>query len=324
MNQLSLNLGLVAMEVCWLTPWAVLLGLWTDASRPGQLLSPPSILALVLLGSLSTRTVGRRAAGSRTIRFGLVALGVVLTLAAVRFDQYPATDGLGWLRLLIGALVVALGQGSTPALAFGLGLFLWWRGVRLGAQTASYADVETAFRWGVALLVAFALIVAISTRPSLLPGVEARTTPFVVGFFFCSLLTLALARLESLRTRTRALAVNSQWLGVLVIVTGAVVLLALLVGQLLSFDLLVPATRPLFDLLGQVIVLLIYALVIPLAYLVELLIYLISRLVRFDPNRAPPQLLQPAQVDNVLQRLLSQSVPPDLVAVLKRSAPRWC
>ena len=159
-----LNLGLVAMEVCWLTPWAILLGLWIDSSRPRQLLSPPSILVLVLLGSLSTQGLGRRAANSRGVRFGLAGLGVLVALLAVRLDQYSATGGLAWLGLLVEAVAGMLGQVSPPALAFGLGLFLWWRGVRLGIQTASYSDVERAFRWGIGLLVSFALIMAISTR----------------------------------------------------------------------------------------------------------------------------------------------------------------
>ncbi len=317
MNRLSLNLGLVAMEACWLIPWAILVGLWIDGSQVHQLLSPPSILAIVLLGSLSTQMFGRRAATSRGVRLGLVGLGVLVTLVAVRLDQYSASAGLEWLGLLVRAMAVMLGQVSAAALAFGLGLFLWWRGVRLGIQTASYSDVESAFRWGIGLLVAYVLIMAISTRPSLLPVLEAQTTPFVVGFFFFSLLTLALGRLESLRTRTRALAINSQWLGVLVVVAGVVVLLALLVGQLLSFDLLVVATRPLFDLLGLVLLILIYIIVIPLAYIVEWLIYFILSLVNADPTRQPPQPYQPGEVDNLLQRLLSQSVPPELLAALK-------
>src|SRR5579859_4274993 len=317
MDRLSLNLGLVGMEACWLVPWAVLLGLWTDAARPRQLLAPPSILALVLLGSLSTQVLGRRAARSRGVLLAVVGLGVLVALIAVRLDQYPATSGLEWLGLLVAAVAAMLGQISPPALAFGLGLFLWWRGVRLGIQTASYSDVEIAFRWGLGMLLAFTLIMAISTRPLLLPSIEAQTTPFVVGFFFVSLLTLALGRLESLRTRTRALAVNSQWLGVLVLVAGLVVLVALVIGQLLSFDLLIVATRPIFDLLGQVLLLLIYAIVIPLAYIVQLLIYLILSLVSYDPSRQQPQPFGPAEVDNLLQRFLSQVVPPELMVILK-------
>src|SRR3979411_3254380 len=155
MNRLSLNLGLAAMEVGGLLPWAVLLWLWTDSARPKQLLSPLSIAAIVLLGSLSTQALGRRAGGSRAMRLGIVGVGVLVSLLAVRLDQYPGSAGLDWISLLVKAVAVMLGQLSIPALAFGLGLFLWWRGVRLGIQTASYSDVESAFRWGLGMLVVF-------------------------------------------------------------------------------------------------------------------------------------------------------------------------
>jgi hypothetical protein len=316
-NRLSLTLGLAAMDVCWVVPWAILVGLWTDPSRPRALLSPPSVFAVVVLGALTTQTLGRRAVNSRAARSGLVGLGVLAVLVAVRFDQYPGAGGLEWLGSIAGALAAFLGQASGPALAFALGLFLWWRGVRVGSQMPSFSDVESVFRWGIGLLVTFALLMAISTQPSRLPTIEAQSTPFVVAFFFVSLLTLALGRLESLRTRTRALGVNTQWLGVLILVAGLVVLVALVIGQLLSFDLLIVATRPIFDLLGQVILLALYLIVIPLAYVVEWLVYLLLSLLPANTNQQPPQLLQPSDIDSRLQRLFSQEIPPELLVALK-------
>jgi hypothetical protein len=238
-------------------------------------------------------------------------------LLAVRLDQYSGTAGLDWLGLLARDLAGVIGQPTAPALAFALGLFLWWRGVRVGSQMPGFSDVESAFRWGIGLLVVFALLIALSTRPALLPMLEARTTPFVVAFFFVSLLTLALGRLESLRSRTRALAVNTQWLGLLVLVAGLVVLAALIVGQLLSFDLLLVATRPIFDLLGQLLLLAIYLVVIPLAYIVEWLIYVMLSLLSAGATQQPPQPLQPAEIDTRLQQLFSQQIPPQLLAALK-------
>ena len=76
MNRLSLTLGLGAMDVCWVMPWSVLLGLWLDLARPRALLSPLSVFALVLLGALTTQYMGRRAVHNRVPRAGLVAVGV--------------------------------------------------------------------------------------------------------------------------------------------------------------------------------------------------------------------------------------------------------
>jgi hypothetical protein len=247
----------------------------------------------------------------------VTVLAVAASVVAVRLDQYPTSGLLDWIGPLVSSIATAIGQMTPAVLAFALALYLWWRGVRLGAQTATFTEVESAFRWGIARLVVFGLIAAMTARPGLLLGLEAQTTPAVVGFFFVSLLTLALGRLESLRTRTRTLSVNSQWLGVLVLVAAAVVLVALLAGQLLSFDLLLLATRPVFDLLGQVLVLLIYAIVIPLAYVVEWVVYLVLSLLRSGSNQQPPQPPQPADIDNLLQRFFSEQVPPELLLALK-------
>jgi hypothetical protein len=317
MNRFTLTLGLAAMDVCWISPWALLLGLWTDAASARPLLSPPSILALILAGALSTQALGRPALGSRPLRVALVCIGGLAALLAVRLDQFPSSGVVEWLGPFVVALAAVIGQFSAAALAFGLGLYLWWRGVRLGSQHASYVDAESAFRWGIARLVALGLVIALTTRPNALPSLEAQTTPFVVGFFFVSLLTLALGRLESLRTRTRQLGVNSQWFGALVVVAGLVVLTALLLGQLVSFDVLIVVSRPLFELLGRVLVLLLYAVVIPLSYVIEWLIYLVLSLLGPAAGQPPPLPPQPSDVDDWLQRMLSQYLSPELLVVLK-------
>ena len=319
MNRLgaAITVGLAAMDACWVAPWAVLFGLWTDPSHPRALLSGPSILALLLLAAFSTQAAGRRAAKSRVARFAVAGLGLVAALVAVRIDQYPDTSGVAWLGLTAGALANLLGEFSGPALAMALGLFVWWRGVRLGTLAWGFADAESAFRWGIGLLVTFALILALTTRQSLLPTLEAQTTPYIVAFFFVSLLTLALGRLESQRTRNRALVVNRQWLSVLIVVTGLVILLALLIGQILSFDLLLVASRPIFDLLGRLLMLAIYILVIPIAFVVEWLVYLLLGLLRGNGGQQQPQLLQPADINNQLQNLSTLDIPPEVLIVLK-------
>jgi hypothetical protein len=224
---------------------------------------------------------------------------------------------MDWVEPFVGSLAALIGQLSAPVLAFACALYLWWRGMRFGMQSPGFVDVDGAFRWGIARLAVFALVMALATRPSLLPSLEAQTTPYVVGFFFFSLLTLALARLESLRTRTRRPSLNTQWLAVLVVVAAAVVLVALLLGQILSFDVLTVATRPLFDVLGVVLLLLAYAIVIPLAYVIQWIVYLILALLPGNVNRPRPQPVQPTDLQNALANLFNYQLTPEMIAALK-------
>jgi hypothetical protein len=316
-NRLSLTLGLAAMNVCWIAPWAALLGPWTDLSHPHTLLSAPSVFALLVVAALSTQALGRHAARTRLARVGLLGLGVVAVLLVVRVDQYPDARGLEWVVQTVAALAALIGHLSGVAFAFVLALLIWWRGVRLGSQMPTSADVEGAFRWGIGSLVVFALVVAATTRRTPLASLEAETTPYVVGFFFVSLLTLALARLESLRTRTRALGVNGQWLSVLVSAAGLIVLVALLIAQIMSFDVLIVATRPLFDLLGLIILAVLYVVLIPLAYIVEFLVFAVLSLLRLDSQRQPPDPMQPSDVDEMLRRIFALYIPPEVILALK-------
>jgi hypothetical protein len=314
----TLTCGLALMDMCWLYVWAVLIGLWADPARGGGLLSAPLILGLLLTAALSTHLLGRPARRRpRLARASMATLAVAAAVLVVRLEHYPSANGLEWVGPLLGALAATIGQLSAPVLGFALALYLWWRGVRLGGQTPGFPDVESAFRWGIGRLAVFGLVIAISTRPSVLPGVEAATTPYVVGFFFVSLLTLALGRLESLRTRTRKPTLNTQWLAVLIVVAAGVVLLALLLGQLVSFDVLILASRPLFDLLGTVLLLLIYAIVIPLSFVIEWLVYLVLSLLKPNDNRPPPEPPQTSDIANLLQRFLSEQVSPELLMALK-------
>src|SRR5579864_5047701 len=299
------------MDVCWLYPWSVLIGAWADPLRQTGILSAATILVLLLVAAGTTHLIGRHAGTGRRSKWLLAALALIAAGVTVRVEHFSMSSGIDFIGPLLAALARTIGELSAPVLAFALALYLWYRGVRLGIQTPGFQEVEGSFRWGVGRLALFGLVVALSRR------FEAQTTPYVVGFFFLSLLTLALARLESLRTRTRRPTLNTQWLGVLVLVAGGVVLLALLLGQILSFDVLIVATRPLFDLLGSVLLLLLYIVVIPLSYIVEWIIYLVLALVQANGNHQPPQLPTPTDVDNGLQRFFAEQIPPDLLTALK-------
>jgi hypothetical protein len=103
----------------------------------------------------------------------------------------------------------------------------------------------------------------------------------------------------------------------LIAVAGLLVLVALAVAQLLSFDLLTAATRPIFELVGRILLLLLYIIIIPLAYVVELIAYWLLSLISPDPNRPQPEPMSPGDFTAMLERLLGQALPPEAWAALK-------
>src|SRR5215468_5641049 len=132
MNRVSLTLGLAAMDTCWVYPWCVLLGQWSGGTA---LVGPLTVFALVGVGAFTTQVLGRRLSGGRRGRWALASLSVVAATAAVRLDQFPSAGAIDWLGPFVVALATVIGQLSAPVFTFALGLYLWWRGVRIGSQT---------------------------------------------------------------------------------------------------------------------------------------------------------------------------------------------
>jgi hypothetical protein len=316
-SQLPLLVGLAVMEALWVYPLGLLLGVWLTTDRARPLLSAPSVFALVLIGALATQLVVRRLPTVSSRQWTLLALGAACIAVAVRAQYFPASGAIDWLGDLVKGVAVLLGRPTAPALAVGLGVFLWWRGVSIGSHTSDFMDVEIAFRWGIGGLILLGGTLAIAAPPGLRSQLEAEAAPFVVAFFFISLLTLALARLESMRSSARQLGVNTQWLGVLIAVSGLLVLTALVIAQVLSFDLVVAATRPIFDFIGLVLLIVLLITIIPIAYLVELIMYLILQLVRPEADRPPPEPRDPSEIEEFLRRLFSQGLPDEIVDAMR-------
>jgi hypothetical protein len=66
-----------------------------------------------------------------------------------------------------------------------------------------------------------------------------------------------------------------------------------------------------------VLMLALYVIVIPLAFIVQWLVYLLLSLLRANGGQQPPQPLQPADINNRLQGLSAVQISPELLAVLK-------
>ena len=112
MNRWLLVVGITAMDVCWAYPWSVLAGASSDAA-PGQpLLSAPTVFGLIFASALMTRVLGRRARATPAVRYGVGLSAIIACGVALRLNHIDFV--LDW----------------GPALALGLALLLWWRGVQ--------------------------------------------------------------------------------------------------------------------------------------------------------------------------------------------------
>jgi hypothetical protein len=155
----------------------------------------------------------------------LLALPILILLAWRVFlhPDLPLAD-LSWIKAAGAGLLAAGSEGYWAVMA--AVLFIWWRGLALGRRAYTFETVALAFRSGLLLLAAGALLLSFVTRQQALA--------FILPFFFFSLLAVALARLEDVgRIKGEVGRIfDLSWLGILVVAAALTVGLA---GALLTW-----------------------------------------------------------------------------------------
>lgn len=324
LRRVALPVGLAALEAAWMYPWSLLLGLWLRPGGGAPLLPAPSIFALLLLGRAATRGARRLGWPLGLARAALVALGLLaVAVAVVLVHGVGVLDAAARAALARTLPDVLLVNPQPPVFAAALGSFLWWRGTVRGRGELGFDDLEGAFRQGVLGLVAF-LAAAAASESASYQAVEGEAAPYVLGFFFAGLVSLALARLAAVREQSqarqgRAPAFSREWLAVLLGVVGGLLLVALLFAQLVTFDLIAAIWRPIGGPLGTAASWLLLAILLPIALLIELIVY-VARLL-LHPGEPPPR---PPQDDlaGQLQRLVRGQEASGLPAGVAEAA-RW-
>lgn len=260
------------MEAAWLTPFFL-----TFAPRAQRFpfLSTTLVLAgLIWLFLLLVRLADYYQWEPAQERLLMVLVLPLVILLAWRVYLYPGLDlrDLSWLQAASQGLVTGSSEGHWTVLV--TVLFLWWRGLSLSRRAFTFEGVALGFRLGVLLLVVGTLLLSSLTGQQVLS--------FIFPFFFCSLLAVALARLEEVGQVKGAVGqlLNLYWLAMLM----ASVLAVLAVGSLLlplaspqGIETLRDLLAPVGDALAQALIWLLGILLAPLEPLLRWLAELAAR-----------------------------------------------
>jgi hypothetical protein len=217
-----------AMEVAWFTPWYMAL-----IPATGRLPASRTAIGLFLVMVLpvyGSRALARLNLKPWVAHLALALLLLVTCFLALRVFLYAGRpyDGFDWLstavkdvlniyEILPDWLVILL---ST--------LYLSWRGLRLAQRRPSVRSVTFGFYVGILSFILFVLLVSLVTRED--PAF------FIPAFFFFSLMALAATRMAQFRGLRGAIRspFGFSWLSAIALAALAVVLLAALLGALLT------------------------------------------------------------------------------------------
>ncbi len=275
----ALLLSLSGMEMAWLTPLVMTLSVrsW-DASPILYFLGLWGIMLVMMMAAnfLSMRQVD-------SPMFELSVLGIIFIIAILLLRLYVFWDEPAFSLAWIGAIV----QPEHPRwpeviLTLATVAFLWWRAVTFLQRDVAFFTIGLDFRKGVLALVLTVGLFGLITQQSVLF--------FVYAFFFFSLLTVALGRVEDKAQSASGQKEHSfgpEWLGIVTVSSlGVLALAALFTGFLWNRSAFSFATQA----LAPVGALLIRVLAPVLRFLLSLLEPLLQWLVLYVQTHWSPEM----------------------------------
>lgn len=277
-SRVLLPLAIASVEWAWVYPWLV----WWAGPAVFGLGAPlsPGTAWLISAAGVLTAALGASRLPARTLQAAAPVVGLGVVSLGLWRDHFGGRPDPGLLLVLGQALLDTFRAPSALALGFWAGLGLYWRGLRVGAADADYDDLYREFVLGLGAQVA--LFAVNRFRPD--PAVGRSALGYLVILFAVALAGLALARLDEILRRVRRTGAEGPGLaGPWVLTLAGTVLAILTVALGVAFLALrePPAgVRAALDLLGELLVTVLFVVLLPLGLLAELLVSLLGPVLR--------------------------------------------
>lgn len=312
----QVQLGLVlAGEAAWLFAWSLALAYLIDPSAP-QLPLDAFQLALAVAGAATAARLATFVPSLRLARLLLAQAGLAVSLVLGGQALWTAAAQSAWSVAWDAAWQGSLGLRAGAAVL--LSVIAWLRGIAAGRSRLSLDSVEGAFRLGIIALAAGLLVYA--ATPARDAASAASLTAAALVLLISGLIGLPLARILDTSERPSApdeppLRVSGPWLAMLLAVVAAVLLLALTLANVLSFERLDTLFRPLAGPLERLAWFLLYVIALPVGMLIELVVTFLRRFLHTGQPHEAPQPLVPNWAEQ-LRQLQDQGAHPPAVLVL--------
>jgi len=276
----------LAVGLGWLTALSLGLGAWLDPGRTGPVVPPLVLVVVAAVATIGTGRVLRRPTLPARLAVAIVGLLIGLAVgASVAASSSSATTWADfwriWMATSFGFRVIAAGLVAVLA---------WWRGIVTARSSLNLDDVMGASRNATLVLVVVFLLNALAGATNAVPVAPLVATTLVV--LFASLVGIPLARVRDVATSERnaeqdALGVNRYWLGTLLGAVAVLLVVAIFLAVVLTFDRLDKVLALLGAPLGAILNVVFYVVVVPVAYLLQLLFDLFQGLLR--PGKPLPR-----------------------------------
>ena len=270
-------------------PWLILLSSLSIQSWPQPPVGFFSALLIITSVTVLLSISLRRGLAIAEVRVAALSLGIILVLLLTRLEN---GGGYAFWDIRWFDYASSITMQLVASLAFGF--FLIWRGITISREDLRTDYLYRHFAIGIAGFILLAVIWAASLGLKSNTHVFTTLVPYIIGFFFSSLMGLGVANFLSLRkgltSKGKATDLFARrWLLILLAVVGGMVVIGGLLASGLSLNLVAAAIGPLNTVAGWLALGFLYVLGYPLGYLVEGAGWLIKLIVDWLLSRLHPQ-----------------------------------
>ena len=318
-------LAIILMEVLWVYSWLVWFGKWPASGIDRPSLSLISLIFLIGASFLATRFLLKQKWALVWSQLSIVLCGLVAIFLVLRFEYnagYGFFDGQ-WFVYISRKILIGFSALQSLALAFLVGIFLWWRGIKWGRSRFYFEDIYHSFLFGLFALVLLVIIWGVSLGTGSLSGLTSSTGIYVAGFFFFGLSALALGNLRAIQERLSSSEgagpfLGRRWISIMLGVIGAIIIVGIGLATIFSDD----VVTALGQALGTVADWLykgLYYLLIPLSYITYVIQFVMRLIIRLLMSGEP---VEPTEFDffepaEQAEQVMSQGLPPAVILAIK-------
>jgi hypothetical protein len=316
-------LSVILMEAFWVSPflnWAGTWGLFRE-SRP--VLNLLSVIILLTASLVITRLAPRLKMpmwGTQTVIIGSGVLALFLVIAVEYTDGYTFLSG-AWFSH-VGQVFSSLKNPSTMVAALPVIIYLWWRGIMLGASTNLFKDIYRSFILGMAALIILIVIWQSGAMASASASPGAGLGLNVIAFFFFGLLSIAICHLYVMRStmpkEDAALTSVWRWMPLMLGIIGGMVVVGFLIASIFSPSMMENLGHGL-KVVGSALSQLLQWILTPIFYLVQGAIWVFRWLIMLLKNDAPAdtQNMTPGSNDPGFGDITGATLPPWVEVMFK-------
>lgn len=310
----------VLAEVLRAYPWLILLsslGILNWVDPPFSFLSALIIISLVTVILHFTLSREFRLNEIRIVALSAGIIGLLLILRLEMHGGYGFWD-FGWF---------AYASRNMVALIAGLlfGTFLIWRGITVSRGDLHTDQLYKSFIFGTISFVLLMIVWASTSRINTNEHMFATLVPYILGYFFTSLMSMGISNFLSLRqgmaSRPKATELfTRRWLLILLGVVTVIMIVGALLASTFSYNLITWIIQPLDTLAGWLLTGFLYVIGYPIGYLVEgvywigsyVLAWLMARL-----NSQEMMQIEMGEIGEKTEEIVTGNFPATLGTVLQ-------